>query len=337
MLINVEKFIKEERGNWEELERTLRKLENDPQFKLDLNGLRRFHYLYQRASADLVKISTFAAEGEVRNYLESLVARSYGEIHENRTQAHRFSPVRWFFRTFPQTFRKYAAAFLLSVSLTIIGCAFGAGALVFDYDSKDILMPFSHLQESPTERVKDEESQKEDRLSGKKTQFSTFLMTHNTKVSILTLAMGMTYGVGTILLLFYNGVTLGAVAADYVMAGQTKFLLGWLMPHGVVEIPSILIAGQGGLILARALIGWGTRDSFKMRLRAIRSDLITLIGGVAVMLVWAGFIEAFLSQYHEPVIPYSVKIAFGALELALLSLFLAKSGTGANGVSSSPF
>ena len=47
-----------------------------------------------------------------------------------------------------------------------------------------------------------------------------------------------------------------------------------------------------------------------------------------MLLVWAGFIEAFLSQYHEPVIPYAAKIAFGAVELILLSLFLAKSGTG---------
>jgi len=47
---------------------------------------------------------------------------------------------------------------------------------------------------------------------------------------------------------------------------------------------------------------------------------------VGVMLVWAGFIEAFLSQYHEPVIPYGVKIAFGFVELILLGLFLARSG-----------
>ena len=44
------------------------------------------------------------------------------------------------------------------------------------------------------------------------------------------------------------------------------------------------------------------------------------------MLVWAGFIEAFLSQYHEPVIPYSLKIGFGVVELILLILFLSKSG-----------
>ena len=56
------------------------------------------------------------------------------------------------------------------------------------------------------------------------------------------------------------------------------------------------------------------------------TDLITLVFGVAVLLVWAGLVEAFLSQYHEPVIPYSLKIAFGLVELVLLCLFLARSG-----------
>jgi hypothetical protein len=63
-------------------------------------------------------------------------------------------------------------------------------------------------------------------------------------------------------------------------------------------------------------------------MRAIAPDLVTLIFGVALMLIWAGFIEAFLSQYHQPVIPYWAKIAFGTVELLLLILFLAKSGRG---------
>jgi uncharacterized membrane protein SpoIIM required for sporulation len=127
-------------------------------------------------------------------------------------------------------------------------------------------------------------------------------------------------------MLFYNGVTLGAVAVDYVLAGETPFLLGWLMPHGVIEIPAILLAGQAGIVLAGALIGWGKPISLRMRLRKISKDLATLIFGVALMLVWAGIVEAFFSQYHEPVLPYSIKIAFGAFELIILALFLGRAG-----------
>jgi uncharacterized membrane protein SpoIIM required for sporulation len=96
----------------------------------------------------------------------------------------------------------------------------------------------------------------------------------------------------------------------------------------VIEIPAILIAGQAGLMLAFALIGRGNRAPLRARLREISGDVVTLIFGVGLMLIWAGFIEAFLSQYHEPVIPYAAKIAFGCVELVLLFLFYAKSGTG---------
>jgi hypothetical protein len=80
-----------------------------------------------------------------------------------------------------------------------------------------------------------------------------------------------------------------------------------------------------------ALIGWGRRKPLTARLRDISPDLVTLIFGVGLMLVWAGFVEAFLSQYHEPVIPYEIKIAFGFVELVLLTLFLSKSGAKSSG------
>ena len=326
MIIDLQRFLNEERAYWTELERALDKLENDPLTNLTLPQTQRFHYLYQRASTDLAKITTFASEPQLRSYLESLVARAYGEIHETRRKSHRLALLHWFFHTFPQTFRRHVNAFWLAVAITGVGSTFGGMALGLDPEAKEVIMPFSHLQMDPAERVRREEKAPSDRMGGAKTFFSSYLMTHNTKVSILTLAMGMTWGVGTILLLFYNGVILGAVAVDYVLAGQTKFLLGWLLPHGAIEIPSILIAGQGGLILGRALIGWGDRTSLKTRLRKIAPDLVTLIFGIALLLVWAGFIEAFLSQYHEPVIPYAAKIAFGLIELILLSVFLGLSG-----------
>lgn len=82
-----------------------------------------------------------------------------------------------------------------------------------------------------------------------------------------------------------------------------------------------MIAGQAGFILARALIGQGTREGLRTRLRLVTPDLATLIGGVALMLVWAGIVEAFFSQYHEPIMPYWVKISFGTVELAVLTAF----------------
>jgi uncharacterized membrane protein SpoIIM required for sporulation len=326
VIIDLQKFIATGRPFWTELEAMLARLEAEPDLRMPLGQLQLFHQLYERAAADLAKLTTFSSEPETRRYLENLVARAYGEIHETRDKQRRIFPLKWFFQTLPQTFRKHVRAFYLSLAITIAGCIFGGAAIAFDPDAKPVLMPFPHLLQDPRKRVAEEEKATHDRLAGFKTTFSAELMTHNTKVSIFTFALGMTWGFGTILMLFYNGVILGAVAVDYIRAGETPFLLGWLMPHGVIEIPAILIAGQAGLLLALAIIGRGNRAPLRTRLREISGDLVTLIFGVALMLVWAGFVEAFLSQYHEPVIPYDAKIAFGCVELILLCLFLSKSG-----------
>lgn len=326
MIIDLNKFIKEERPYWTELGGILDRMERDSAYTLDFKGIKRFHYLYQRSSADLAKIMNFSAEQEIRVYLESLVGRAFAEIHETRKKSGRFNPFNWFFHTFPVAFRRQITAFWISLIIISVGTVFGIGAIIVDKDAKEVLMPFSHLMGDPTDRVVKEESVKDDRLAGHKSTFSSQLITNNTKVSIFAMGLGMTWGIGTIILLFSNGVMLGAIIADYVIAGQTKFLAGWLLPHGSIEIPAIILAGQAGLMLAGALIGWGKPVSLKVRLRSISADLVTLICGVSLLLVWAGFVEAFLSQYHEPLIPYPVKITFGVIELILLIIFLAKSG-----------
>ena len=227
---------------------------------------------------------------------------------------------------FPRTFRRHARAFQFSCALTIAGALFGCLAIQLDPDAKHVLLPFSHLQGKPSERVKDEFESRGKRLEGRKTSFSAQLMTHNTQVTVFTMALGMTYGLGTIVILFYNGVILGSVVLDYVLDGQTIFLLGWLLPHGSVEIPAILLGGQAGFVMAHALVGWGSRLTRRERLRAILPDLVTIIGAAALLLIWAGIIEAFFSQYHEPVLPYGVKIAFGAIQLTALTAFLTLAG-----------
>jgi uncharacterized membrane protein SpoIIM required for sporulation len=326
MIMDLQRFVRTEKPHWERLEAVLSRLDRDPVRRLTLPEVGEFHYLYGRVSADLARLATFAAEGETRRYLESLVARAYGRIHEARGIERGFRPLNWFVRVFPRTFRRRLGAFKLSAAATLAGCLFGAGVVLLDPAAREVVIPYAPLLESPSERVAHEERRIVDRLRGQKAQGAAWYMTHNTRVSIFTMALGATWGIGTAAMLFYNGVLLGAVAADYAAAGQTKFLVGWLLPHGSVEIPAILLAGQAGLLLGGALIGWGRRTPLRDRVREVSKDLVTLIGGVAVLLAWAGIVEAFLSQYHEPAVPYSLKIAFGFVELALLTAFLARAG-----------
>ncbi len=324
MILDLEKFIRTEKPYWQELETHLSKLEIGG--SLDMPEVSRFYYLYQRASAGLGKLMTFSAEQEIKVYLEDLVARTYAEIHEVRSRQKTFSLQHWFFTTFPCTFRRHLNAFWLILITTGLGAGFGIMSISIAPDSKAILLPFSHLQNSPEDRVAQEMKDKGKRLEGHQLSFSSQLMTNNIGVSIKALGLGITYGIGTIIIIFYNGVILGAVCWDYILDGQAIFLAGWLLPHGSVEIPAFLLAGQAGLILAGALIGRQNRLRLKDRLRSVLSDLTTMISGISLLLIWAGLIESFFSQYHAPIIPYWLKITFGSIQLLAVIGFLTFSG-----------
>jgi len=84
MIIDLPRFIERERPFWDELEVLLKYLEEEPLATLSLEKTERFHYLYERTSADLGRVATFAAEPETHRYLESLVAWAYAETHEVR-------------------------------------------------------------------------------------------------------------------------------------------------------------------------------------------------------------------------------------------------------------
>lgn len=322
MILDLDKFIARERHFWDELAALLKKQDDQPQWRMSLHEAQRFHYLYQRASSDLVKLNTFAGEVDTTQFLERLIARAYSKLHEKRAEPIPFRPWQFVTKNFPATFRRHWRAFALSIGLFLAGAGFGAGALAWDYDLKNQFIPpqFGHLNERPSKRVAREETAEFDNFEDRHS-FSAQLMTHNTQVTILTMVTGFLWGVLTVILLFYNGIIIGVVAFDYIADGQGTFLAGWLLPHGSFELPAIFIGGQAGLMVARAMFGWGTNLRLRQRFARIRNDLLTLIGGAGLMLIWAGVIESFLSQYHTPEF-YPWKIGFGALQLAALIAFL---------------
>ena len=173
MILDLPRFLKTERQYWEELNELLDRIDNDRYERLNLQQVMRLEYLYQRAASALARLSTFSAEPNTQQFLESLVARAYAECHPNRVAAQRFRPFHWFFQTFPRTFRKHSRAFALALVLTLAGAAFGWGVVAADSGAKSMLLPrqFSPLLGSPTERVNREESAKTDRLSGHKETF----------------------------------------------------------------------------------------------------------------------------------------------------------------------
>lgn len=326
MILDLQRFQAQGQPRWNDLESLLATLESRPDRRINPSEAERLQQLYAQTASDLNRLTHGSVAAEPKQYLERLVARAYSELYYAApTRSTFWQPRQWLriFIAFPEAFRRQRRYFALSLLITLLGCALGGLAVRFDPTAVDVLLPADYLR-NPEERVHNEEQGKG--LSPNSTQmeamFSGQLIKHNIQVALLAAALGVTFGIGTALLLFENGVLLGAVAVRYTQQGFGLFVSAWLMPHGVFEIPSILIAGQAGFYLARIML----RRREDRNVRESMTEWLLLVAGLALMLVWAGIMEAFFSQHHEPALPYGFKIAVSIGELALLTAYLLMTG-----------
>jgi len=137
-------------------------------------------------------------------------------------------------------------------------------------------------------------------------------------VSFTAFASGITAGIGTLYMMFFNGMMIGVIGTACATYGMSVALWSFVSPHGVLELPAIFIAGGAGLRLARALLFPGVlsrRDSLAVG----GTEAVRLLVGVIPMLIVAGTIEAFFSPSSAPV---SLKFAVAASLFTLLIMYL---------------
>ena len=307
---DVNRFLAERRAEWEELEELLARVEGQSLAALDIDGARRFGKLYRSVSSDLIRARTELVDASVTDYLNDLVARSYAQIHAGTGQRGK-KLVAFFVEEFPRLFRAEWRVIALSAGLLFAGGGVGAAAVGLDSDALGVLIPEQHQAFTPDERIA-RDAERGAHSGNQAAQFSSFLFTHNIKVSFLVFAFGITFGIGTVSMLFFNGVPLGALAMQYHEAGQDLFFWAWILPHGIPELTSIFVAGGAGLILARGLLLPGRRRRRDALVHEARRA-VRLVVGVMPVLVLAGLIEGTISQLHAPLVPYVVKIAFALL------------------------
>jgi uncharacterized membrane protein SpoIIM required for sporulation len=227
-------------------------------------------------------------------------------------------------REIPAAFRREKIAVLVAACALLSGALFGSIAVLVNPANGERLIPPEFFSESPRERVEKIE-RNEERIDNveKALVFGASLYTHNIKVSFLAFSLGALTLVLGILILFYNGVILGAVGTLYVLDDVGTFFWAWVGPHGALELPAIVFGGAAGLVVGRALLMPGDL-SRGASLRRVLPSVWRMMIGAALTLVLAGIIEGSFSQFSAKTIPYALKIAVAlVLFIGLMaSLFL---------------
>ena len=129
-----------------------------------------------------------------------------------------------------------------------------------------------------------------DRNEGALVTFATALFTHNAQIAISAFALGLAFGVPTILLIVYNGLTLGAFLAVFVEKGLGIDCAQWLAIHGTTELFAITLAGAAGLHIGLSLAFPGRQTRLDAATAAGRRAAVVMMGAVVMLLV-AGLLE----------------------------------------------
>ncbi|MFZ5864581.1 MAG: stage II sporulation protein M [Thermodesulfobacteriota bacterium] len=317
--MNINEFVEQRKEDWQLLERILVKFKPGATPKLSRDELWELGRLYAAAISDLSTLNSSKLAGEadreITQYLNGLVIRVHGAIYRKKSLEFR-SILRFFVEDFPKTFRELSGFIALSTALFIL-CGLG-GFLLGSTDPgfTELVMPERIIQKVERGNVWFND------IYSVAPMASSRLMTHNLSVTLLAVAAGITFGVGTCYLLALNGLVLGTAAALCHEHNLALQFWSFVLPHGVLELSAIFISGAAGLVIGHALVDPGPYK--RLEFLAMRGRIaIRLALGCVPLLVIAGLIEAFLSP--SP-LPAWTKLAFAGITFASFAIFLFLAG-----------
>jgi uncharacterized membrane protein SpoIIM required for sporulation len=144
--------------------------------------------------------------------------------------------------------------------------------------------------------------------------FALQVWTNNAWVAALCLGFGV-LGVPVLYLLYQNIANLAVIGAIMTEHGKAAEFWGLILPHGMLELTAVFVAGGVGLRLFWSWVEPGSLTRTQSLAREGRTAATVAIGLVGVLMV-SGAIEAFVTPSG---LPTWARIGVGALaELAFL-------------------
>jgi uncharacterized membrane protein SpoIIM required for sporulation/uncharacterized RDD family membrane protein YckC len=289
-------------------------------------GLRDFVAEYRDLAADLARLQT-AARGRERDevfYLSRLMAGAHNLLYRGRALT--FKDIwRAFAIEAPREVRRSWRPIALAAALLFGPAVIAHMAVVRNPQVARVFIPAGMLEraEDGVRRAREGRGYITDPELFRPVM-ATGIITNNVQVSFGAFATGIGFGIGTVLILVTNGVSLGGVMGLYASKGIASLLVKFVAPHGVLELTAICIAGAAGFLLAAGLLIPGDRPrSVALRENARRA--IKLIAASTVLLLVAGTLEGFVSPIETW--PLSWKLAVSGATVVFMVAYLL-GGTG---------
>jgi uncharacterized membrane protein SpoIIM required for sporulation len=310
--MSLDTFIAERQSRWAELEAAIKQARRGRIRSIPVTQLERFGVLLRQASSDLAIARRDHPDAPITEYLNNLCARANPLLY--RGTPLRLGAVPEFFAAgLPRAFRAAWPYIMASFGLMLLGFLGGWLAVVLRPDLRDSLVPpslFDQLARGEHPTVPDAPFA------------AAFIIQNNIRVALICFAFGVLWGVVPALVMLSNGWMLGTIAAAVHQGGYDVRFWALIVPHGVIELSIIVIAGGTGLLLGDAVLRPGSlRRGDALGVAARRAAALAV--GAAMVLIVAGTLEAYVSPSG---LPDAAKLAVGGAAAALLYSWLLLAG-----------
>ncbi len=163
------------------------------------------------------------------------------------------------------------------------------------------------------------------RTAGDDWQMFGFYIMHNVGISFQCFAAGLMLGIGSLVMVGYNGLLFGAIAGFLITRGDGERFFSFVVTHSAFELTAIALSGAAGLKLGHAVLAPGRLTRTQALVRAAR-ETSPVVFCFFAMLIIAAAVEAFWSSAGW--IAPGVKYAVGACCWALVFAYLGLQGRG---------
>jgi len=276
------KFIDNNINRWQEyMDET-----NDPDIQAE-----RFVNLVD----DLSFAKTYYPQSKTTQFINGLAAKQFQKLYQN--QKRRYDRLFTFWKyELPLLFSKYQKVYLFTFSFFLVCVIVAVFSSMHDQTFIRSILGDSYVD------MTEENIDKGDPFGvyKDKNQFGMFIniAANNIRVSLMTFILGLFAGIGSLYLLFSNGLMLGTFQYMFFAKG-----LGWksvlvIWIHGTLEISAIVIAGTAGMILGNSFLFPGTFSRIES-LKNGAKDAVKVVIGLIPFFLLAAFFEGFVTRHTE--------------------------------------
>lgn len=299
-------FIKQNQGKWSEFEQTLRGEAKDAD---------RLRDLFVQITDDLSYSRTFYPNRSVRVYLNGLAQQVFLQLYRSRRTPLGKLLTFWT-DELPQEVHHARKAFRLAFFLFFLCFGIGMLSCAMDAEFAEVILGNNYVEMTRANI----ESGDPMAVYKEKGRFGMFLgiTFNNLYVAFLAFAMGVFFGVGSIIILISNAIMVGCFQYFFVQHGLfwESFLTIWI--HGTLEISAIVIASAAGITMGQGPAFPGTYTRLQAFQQSARRGAKIMLGTTPLFII-AGFLEGYMTRQTET--PDIIRGAFILLCLAFVLVY----------------